>query len=1105
MSDASFIYRPDEPPRVVRVFVSSTFRDMKAEREELVKRIFPQLRRLCEERGVIWGDVDLRWGVTEEQKAERKVLPICLEEIRNCRPYFIGILGERYGWVPDEVPQALLDQEKWLGDDLGRSITELEILQGVLNDPAMADRCLFYFRSPEYVATLDPGDYREAPTGEELERYGQVEAERRAQERRSRLDSLKGRIKAGKFRLREDYPNPKAFGELVLEDMTGIITALYPRTAAIDPLDRETAEHEAYAVGLIPLETRPGQRWGVYVSRQTYLDRLDSHARDDGPPLAVLGESGSGKTALLAYWAIQYRQTHPDDMVLMHFVGATPDSTQVAPMLMRIMGELKRHFALPTEVPTDPAWIRQSFPGWLEAAASKGRVVLVIDGLNHLEGDRDSLALSWLPRQVPENVRLILSTSSGELQEELARRNYPTLDVEPLEKADRKQLIRQYLAQYSKTLDDGVVEVIASSPRSSNPLFLRLLLAELRLYGDHDTLRQRVDGYLSARSIPELYSKVLERYEMDYEQERPELVGDAFSLIWAARRGLIEAELLDLLGSGEMPLPSALWAPLHLTADQAMVSRSGRLGFADGYLRHAVEERYLPTATSQRAMHKRLAEYFDGRTQGSRRLDELPWQLDAARDFSRLYALLEDVPFSMALLEADPFGLKRYWVQIEANTDRRMVDAYQAPVSAPGGYAYGDLWSLAVLLDGTGHIQEAFNIREYLRSRTATPPGQASLLDFQATTLVEQKRFDEALQLLEEEAAIGQSTESKIHIEASLLEQARILHMQKRYDEALVVLEKALRLSDEISHLHGRMVILGVKAMTRRDQGCTDEAMQLFEEQEALARQLDEPDSLRSCLINQATVLAQLERLPEALAIWERQMVLAREQGDVSEEAICLSNQAWALSKMGRLPEALPAAEKAYQMAKDRNLTRLMSEFEPTLDSIRRAMSPPDEDALFPGYPPQPEDPALDSTFARAWTLARQDRPEEAVDLLRETEQSCVRSGDISGAVRSALNRASLLGWSAYRRADREDMSGAVALLDAGEQVFRSRVDYKEGLTAYVIGEAQLLARMGRLGDASRFVMEADRLLTEIEPDYLAEQVKTVLDKVRRQLAAAGR
>lgn len=36
--------------RQIRVFVSSTFRDMKAERDYLVKFIFPQLRRLCDER-----------------------------------------------------------------------------------------------------------------------------------------------------------------------------------------------------------------------------------------------------------------------------------------------------------------------------------------------------------------------------------------------------------------------------------------------------------------------------------------------------------------------------------------------------------------------------------------------------------------------------------------------------------------------------------------------------------------------------------------------------------------------------------------------------------------------------------------------------------------------------------------------------------------------------------------------------------------------------------------------------------------------------------------------------------------------------------------------
>ena len=46
---------------VMRVFVSSTFRDMQTERDELVKYIFPQLCKLCDQRGVTWQGVDLRW------------------------------------------------------------------------------------------------------------------------------------------------------------------------------------------------------------------------------------------------------------------------------------------------------------------------------------------------------------------------------------------------------------------------------------------------------------------------------------------------------------------------------------------------------------------------------------------------------------------------------------------------------------------------------------------------------------------------------------------------------------------------------------------------------------------------------------------------------------------------------------------------------------------------------------------------------------------------------------------------------------------------------------------------------------------------------------
>ena len=70
-----------EHNRILRVFLSSTFRDFMEERDVLVREVFPELRRKARERGVEVVDVDLRWGITEEESQQGKVIPICLGEI----------------------------------------------------------------------------------------------------------------------------------------------------------------------------------------------------------------------------------------------------------------------------------------------------------------------------------------------------------------------------------------------------------------------------------------------------------------------------------------------------------------------------------------------------------------------------------------------------------------------------------------------------------------------------------------------------------------------------------------------------------------------------------------------------------------------------------------------------------------------------------------------------------------------------------------------------------------------------------------------------------------------------------------------------------------
>lgn len=64
--------------RVVRVFISSTFCDMVEDRNELMSYVWPALRKVCRERAVEFVEVDLRWGVTEEQSQRKETLCHCL-------------------------------------------------------------------------------------------------------------------------------------------------------------------------------------------------------------------------------------------------------------------------------------------------------------------------------------------------------------------------------------------------------------------------------------------------------------------------------------------------------------------------------------------------------------------------------------------------------------------------------------------------------------------------------------------------------------------------------------------------------------------------------------------------------------------------------------------------------------------------------------------------------------------------------------------------------------------------------------------------------------------------------------------------------------------
>jgi nephrocystin-3 len=1063
----------DAAQRVVRVFVSSTFRDMQAEREELVKRIFPELRKLCEQRGVTWGEVDLRWGVTEEQKAEGKVLPICLAEIQGCRPYFIGLLGERYGWVPEEIPQELIEREPWLSEHRERSVTELEILHGVLNDPEMADHTLFYFRNPSYIESLPEAErdgYREVPSPEEVAQHGQEEAKRRAEERAEKLRALKSRIRESGLPLREEYPDPHALGQHVLEDLGGIIERLYPAGSEPDPLDREAAEHDALA----------RSRAEVYIGGEAYFERLDRHVAGEGEPLVVVGDSGLGKSALLANWALRHRAAHPGVLVLMHFIGASPRSAEWAPMLRRIMGELARRFEIEGEIPDDPAELRVAFANWLHMAAERGRVVLILDALNQLEDREGAPDLVWLPPVIPANVRLVCSTLPGRPLEELRRRGWPTLEVEPLAQAERERLVIDYLGQYRKALARPQVERIAAAPQSANPLYLRALLEELRLWGRHETLEEAIDRYLGADGSADLYKRILARYEADYERDRSGLVGDAMTLLWAARRGLSEAELLEVLGTDGEPLPSAYFSPLYLAAEQSLVSRAGLLGFSHDYLREAIGDRYLPTEEQQRAAHLRLADYFEARDPGMRRLDELPWQLVEASAWERLGTLLSDLPFLESAWDHDEYEVKAYWARLEANSPFRLVESYRPVREHPE--RHGDyLWTIGSLLKDTGHLADALPLREHLVEHYRELGDQVWLqasLGNQALILAVQGQVEEALALHEEAEQICRELGHLSGLSVSLGNQALLLYRRGELEKAMALHQEEERICHELGDRAGLSESLGNQALILKARGDLEEAMALQKEKERICRELGDRTGISMSLANQGLILHLQGQLDEAMALLKEQERICRELGDRNELQRSLGNQALILKARGELEEAL-----ALQKEKERICRELGDRASLQVSLGNQAMILYSRGELEDAMALLKEQERIcrelgdqaglqTSLGSQALILTARGELDEAMALHEEEERICRELGDRHGLHRSLGNQALIM-------KTRGNLDEAMTLLTEQERICRELGD-RAGLQASLGNRALIFAELGDLDEAMAVHQEEERICREL-------------------------
>lgn len=655
---------------------------MQAERDYLINHIFPEVRRYCIERGVVFTEVDLRWGITEQEAENGRVIELCLNEIDRSHPFFIGLIGDRYGYVPSRTElthaDSLPERYRWVYDDIDRrlSITEIEIQYGVLrsSDPVYG---AFYLRTAD------------------------KKPDERTEEDRT-LDRLKRTIRRQRKLPYDYYGSAEELGNKVYASLIATVDRLYPESVQSHYEKRAAAQQALQAEYL-----------HHYIRTDTEFDDLDRFIDSPQRYLAVAGEAGSGKTALLCAW-----QLHTQRPVVAYQIGR--DSTVESPseILRYLIYALCRQFGIEycdllTEIDADERYrLAEEFRSVCSRTASCGPWTLLIDGIDRL-GNSEDQSLDWIPA-LPDHIKIIYSTRTGTPAHRLAQsRNHAISELPPLDRDRRAKIAEGYFAIYGKRLSADLLDRLASQCKAATLDAFLALLDEIRKYGRHETLGAYIAHFSTADDDRQLYESILAVNEATGDEQLDTVFRKACILLTIVHSGLTEHELMHVCA-----MPPVVWAALHSQLYGQLTHINGLLKFKSPAFVAAVCSRYASDPQTVRRYRKALIEHLVS-APPPRQRDELAWQLLQAEDFEQLHRLAVD-PETFDCwyrLDRQEFSeCSRYWDALErhgyAVTD--LLPAVGEPCPIDRCLVFNDLCHFCLVTD---RIEAFDRTVRYLRPR----------------------------------------------------------------------------------------------------------------------------------------------------------------------------------------------------------------------------------------------------------------------------------------------------------------------------------------------------------------------------------------------------
>ncbi|EAT38881.1 AAEL009269-PA [Aedes aegypti] len=323
-------------------------------------------------------------------------------------------------------------------------------------------------------------------------------------------------------------------------------------------------------------------------------------------PLVIYGKTGAGKSVLVAKISQNIHTWLPDSHLVLRYTNLTAMSSDVTSLLGSITEQIS---VLVKNVPTRCHHTIESYSDALKQLieSTKQQITILIDSVDSL---RDLDELDWLPLELLENVKLVLTVSSSCTSHDQFGADDAVLKRLKEKIADAESFL--YLTPFTQEQWEDVLCFGGGDIYSANGA---LQLPDSWKKSDEKiSVQAKILWWLAWLGVTELAdTSVSHISEKVFEILEVKFTGDfirfIMSVLLAAREGLLETEIITLIRNSSLVTGSTtkLWThfcwkmgPLFLHNKNIIV--------VDKTLREVARKRYEKDI---QLAHKTLYDYFE--------------------------------------------------------------------------------------------------------------------------------------------------------------------------------------------------------------------------------------------------------------------------------------------------------------------------------------------------------------------------------------------------------------------------------------------------------------------------------------------------------------